>query len=281
MHGLKILWDEFCFGYALYMLCTMDVNSKWEITSGQYLHVISTCHFYMSSLHLSATTSASYVPLAVLISTIFYGYIDPHSRKLSRAWGTDTTAFTTASNPHIYLASLLHISIYIYDWLWISDRFSSSSWEGPYPYTRRALTPMFLFFSSRTFFLCLGICLHLERTKRGHPAFKTFIRESSNMTSLANLTPEELSNLPALDPPPGVVPNFVSPENQNRPLLLVTPLELGITILFVLNRFYFKSFPVRTYSWDDCQLNLTKCSNLWLIRAKVTVLLAVVSTNTS
>ncbi|MCJ1470231.1 hypothetical protein MMC07_008876 [Pseudocyphellaria aurata] len=72
--------------------------------------------------------------------------------------------------------------------------------------------------------------------------------------SLANLTPEQLnslSNVPALQPPPGVVPNFLNPENQIRSFLVATSLELGIMTVFVLVRFYSKSFLVRKYSWDD------------------------------
>lgn len=78
--------------------------------------------------------------------------------------------------------------------------------------------------------------------------------------SIANLTPEQpnsLSNYSVLQPPPGVVPNFVSLENQDRTLLVATSLELGIMIVFVLNRFYAKSFLVRKYSWDDCQSSPT------------------------
>lgn len=118
-----------------------------------------------------------------------------------------------------------------------------------------------LFFSSSYVFL------RLSRTQIKVIQFST---EPSNMTYPANL---DL----ALQPPPGVVPNLVNPENQNRPLLIVASFELGIVIVFILNRLYFKSFSLRKYSWDDCQSNLTLCSNLWLTQTKVTVLFAVVS----
>lgn len=104
-------------------------------------------------------------------------------------------------------------------------------------------------------------CLYafIFATKRNHLASKTSVRELSHMmTSLANLTPEQLSSYPALQPPPGVVPNFMHPENQNRPLLVATSIELGIMIVFVLNRFYSKSVLIRKYSWDDCQSSFTQ-----------------------
>lgn len=75
-------------------------------------------------------------------------------------------------------------------------------------------------------------------------------------TSLADLTQERLQSLsrfPALQTPPGVVPNFVNPENQKRPLLVTASLELGLAIVFVLNRAYTKTFLIRKYTWDDCQ----------------------------
>ena len=105
----------------------------------------------------------------------------------------------------------------------------------------------------------MPICLHLCNEKKSSTPIIS-VRELSKMTtSLANISPEQinsLSNYPALQPPPGVVPNFVNPENQNRPLLVTASLELGLMIVFVLNRFYSKSFLVRKYSWDDCQSSL-------------------------
>ena len=76
--------------------------------------------------------------------------------------------------------------------------------------------------------------------------------------SLSSLTPEELSALssyPTLPPPPGVMPNFMDPENQNQPLIVVASLLLVIMGAIVLNRAYCKIFIVRKYSWDDCMPN--------------------------
>ncbi|MCJ1394806.1 hypothetical protein MMC18_007686 [Xylographa bjoerkii] len=73
-------------------------------------------------------------------------------------------------------------------------------------------------------------------------------------SALASLSPAELNALadyPALTPPPGVVPNFVNPENQNTPEFVVTSLLLAVMILFFINRIYVKSILMRKCSWDD------------------------------
>ena len=82
-------------------------------------------------------------------------------------------------------------------------------------------------------------------------------------SSLSDMSPEQLSAMasyPALAPPPGVLSNFTSDApNQNAPFFVVTSLLLGIMGVFILNRFYAKTFLIRKYSWDDCML---KCDIL-------------------
>lgn len=71
---------------------------------------------------------------------------------------------------------------------------------------------------------------------------------------LSQLTPEELqllSNYSIGQPPPGVTPNFSNPPSHGQTQIVVTSILLGISIIFVLNRFYIKTFVVRKYTWDD------------------------------
>ena len=78
--------------------------------------------------------------------------------------------------------------------------------------------------------------------------------------NLANLGPQELyilSHTPAIPPPPGIEPNFINPTSNSQPLIVVTSLFLGLTTLFALNRAYVKTFIVRKFSWDDCELDYT------------------------
>ena len=81
-----------------------------------------------------------------------------------------------------------------------------------------------------------------------------------SLANPVNLDPQELyalSNTPAIQPPPGVEPNFFNPVNNRQPLIVVASLFLGLTSVFALTRAYVKKFIVRKYSWDDCELKHT------------------------
>ena len=72
--------------------------------------------------------------------------------------------------------------------------------------------------------------------------------------SSSNLSPQGidvLSKTPAVQPPSGVVPNFETLENNQRPLIVVTSLLLALSSIFMLNRAYTKTFIIRKFSWDD------------------------------
>ena len=72
---------------------------------------------------------------------------------------------------------------------------------------------------------------------------------------IGSLTPGELgalSSFPAATPPPGVVSNFVDPENQRREFYAITGSLFGIMFVLFLNRLYVKLFKIQKYSWDDC-----------------------------
>ena len=75
-----------------------------------------------------------------------------------------------------------------------------------------------------------------------------------------NLDPQELyslSHTPAIQPPSGVEPNFVNPADNREPLIVGASLFLSLTSVFALTRAYVKTFIIRKYSWDDCELEQT------------------------
>ena len=57
--------------------------------------------------------------------------------------------------------------------------------------------------------------------------------------------------LPALQPPPGVVPNFTDPKNKGPTLIIVGAILLAIVVILLANRAYTKIHIVRRASWDD------------------------------
>ena len=62
-----------------------------------------------------------------------------------------------------------------------------------------------------------------------------------------------LSNLPALAPPAGVVPNLVNPENQNVICYVSLTICIFVTTLAVMARSYTKAYIVRKMEWEDCK----------------------------
>jgi len=67
------------------------------------------------------------------------------------------------------------------------------------------------------------------------------------------IPPEMLAQLPALQPPPGVVPNFVNPQSiahQTRTAIYVT---LPLMLLFLVLRLYTRLRILRAVGADDCK----------------------------
>jgi hypothetical protein len=62
------------------------------------------------------------------------------------------------------------------------------------------------------------------------------------------------SQIPALQPPPGVVPNFIDPYTRGPMLLALSAVAIGIMYLFVIARFYCKFSLKHKVTWDDCEL---------------------------
>ena len=63
----------------------------------------------------------------------------------------------------------------------------------------------------------------------------------------------DLSQIPALNPPPGVVPNFVDPFSRGPGIITAIGVITAIMLLFVMARMYAKAFYVRSFTADDCK----------------------------
>ena len=61
------------------------------------------------------------------------------------------------------------------------------------------------------------------------------------------------ANVPALAPPPGVVPNFHNPPSRAGEMRIGMGLCIGITSVLVVLRFYVKFAITHTPGWDDCK----------------------------
>ncbi len=72
----------------------------------------------------------------------------------------------------------------------------------------------------------------------------------------------DLSQVPGLAPPPGVIPNFVDPYTRGPLLLALTTVAMGIMYVFVTARLYCKFYVQRKLSWDDCESNGQLCDDL-------------------
>ena len=64
------------------------------------------------------------------------------------------------------------------------------------------------------------------------------------------------SQVPALDPPLGVIPNFDDPYTQGPKLLALSAVAMGIMYLFVILRSYSKFCVQKKYTLDDCESNV-------------------------
>lgn len=65
----------------------------------------------------------------------------------------------------------------------------------------------------------------------------------------------DLSNVPALAPPPGVVPNFVNPESLAPLCRIVIALTLPLMVVFLALRMYVRLRISRAMGADDSQFS--------------------------
>lgn len=108
--------------------------------------------------------------------------------------------------------------------------------------------------------------------KMGHqlttPRPSDFAREEDasllqNLWSMSqpspNPTPGDpaVLQLPALEPPPGTVPNFTNAENRGAVLIIVNGTLLVVMAMFMVIRVYTKSVIIRKLSWDDLTISFS------------------------
>ena len=68
----------------------------------------------------------------------------------------------------------------------------------------------------------------------------------------------DLSTVPLVPPPPGVVPNLVNPpEDSHIATIIFHAVLMPITALFVCGRLYHNLFVVKRIGWDDGKLLLS------------------------
>ena len=63
----------------------------------------------------------------------------------------------------------------------------------------------------------------------------------------------DLSKIPALEPPPGVIPDFVNPPSLAKTLIIVNVIFMVLMVIFVALRVYSKALVIRAMGWDDCE----------------------------
>lgn len=78
----------------------------------------------------------------------------------------------------------------------------------------------------------------------------------------SKLDPAMLAQLPALQPPPGIQPNFVNPEAIATQTRAATYVALPLMLLFLTLRMYTRLRVTRVVGADDCKY-LTKSGFLY------------------
>ncbi len=63
----------------------------------------------------------------------------------------------------------------------------------------------------------------------------------------------EILRRPAAQPPPGVTPNLINPENLRTSVVILSTLVFSISFLAVSIRMYTKWYVIRSVGWDDCK----------------------------
>lgn len=61
---------------------------------------------------------------------------------------------------------------------------------------------------------------------------------------------------PALNPPPGIVPNFDNPAGTQGKIHATLIFCLVISTVFVWSRLYARFFIQKEHGWDDCKIAL-------------------------
>lgn len=75
----------------------------------------------------------------------------------------------------------------------------------------------------------------------------------TSIAELAEIPPNVLNTLPALQPPAGVESNFVNPKGRGYILNTVASVLFCLMVCLFAIRVYTKLFIVRKLAWDDCK----------------------------
>ena len=66
-----------------------------------------------------------------------------------------------------------------------------------------------------------------------------------------------LDRVPGLQPPPGVIPNFVNPENYQNKVIAECTIFLTIATIFTAAKLYTRAFIIKSIAWEDCKYRLS------------------------
>ncbi len=76
------------------------------------------------------------------------------------------------------------------------------------------------------------------------------------MDELLALSPNELKQILAMRPPPGIIPDFANPGrdgSNERETIIGLYFLTGLTILVLLARLYTKFVVLKKHGWEDCK----------------------------
>lgn len=81
------------------------------------------------------------------------------------------------------------------------------------------------------------------------------IGNASSTRLMAMSTPPDvpLDRVPGLQPPSGVIPNFLNPENYQDKIVACLTVFLAIATIFTAAKLYTKIVIVKSIAWEDCK----------------------------
>lgn len=68
----------------------------------------------------------------------------------------------------------------------------------------------------------------------------------------------DYANLPAGNPPPGILANFDHPVSRAVDAHVGMGISMGIALVFMALRLYVKLTVVRKWGWDDCESSIMR-----------------------
>lgn len=78
------------------------------------------------------------------------------------------------------------------------------------------------------------------------------------MASSQQPSPAQLLNEPALQPPPGVIPNFADPPSYHASISALEGVFVALMLIAVGVRICVRVKITRVWAWDDCMLPILK-----------------------